>query len=118
MKTKVITLLGRYIRNNKTDEIETLIRRYFPCGSGFDAGTKLISATGEKIILETSFHHMNDAGYYDGWSNHRVIIKPDFEYGYTLKVTGRDRNGIKDYIEDCFYNSLNTEVEAAAGLVR
>ena len=118
MKTKIITLLGKYIRNNKTDEIESLIKESFPSGSGFDIGTKLISATGERITLQADFHHMNNAGYYDGWTEHKIIIKPDFEYGYTLKVTGRDRNGIKDYIEDCFYNALNMEIEGAAGAVR
>ena len=49
-----------------------------PSGSGFDNGTQLDSVTKNKIVFTTAFHHMNDAGYYDGWTEHTVIVTPFF----------------------------------------
>lgn len=78
-----------------------------PHGSGFDNGTKLDdSSTPEKLIFNTAFHHMNDNGMYDGWSEHQVILTPSLEMGYSLKVTGRNRNDIKEYIHECFSSVL------------
>lgn len=111
MKTKVIKLLGNLIRNQNTDKIEQLIKERFPNGSGFDSGTKLISATEDKVVLQADFHHMSEHGYYTGWTEHQVIIKPHFEFGYILKVTGKNKRDIKPYIEEYFYNILNEEIE-------
>ncbi len=46
-----------------------------PSGSGFDNGTTLSDkSTCEKLIFETNFHHMEDGGGYDGWSDHTVTV--------------------------------------------
>ena len=75
-----------------------------PYGSGFDANTALDDkSTPKKLIFNTSYHHMNDAGYYIGWTHHKVIITPSFG-GMDIKVTGKNYNNIKDYIEDVFCN--------------
>jgi hypothetical protein len=114
MKIKIIRLLGNLIRNKNTDRLEELVKEHLPHGSGFDSGTVILSATKERITFQADFHHMNDAGYYDGWTEHKIIVTPDFELGYTLKVTGKDKNGIKDYIKDTFYSVLNMEIENEA----
>lgn len=91
------------------DKINELEKR-LPYGSGFDAGSSvdLRKSTGQRIIIDTSFHHMDENGYYDGWTYHQVIITPCLMYGYQLRVTGRNRNSIKEYIFDQFTNvSLN-----------
>jgi hypothetical protein len=82
-----------------------------PSGSGFDSGTQLDSVQKNKIVFTTAFHHMNDAGYYDGWTEHKVIVTPDFSC-IDIKVTGRNRNDIKDYIEEVFGNWLTSEVDS------
>jgi hypothetical protein len=82
----------------------------FPSGSGFDSGTKLDdSSTPEKLVFTTAFHHMNDGGMYDGWTEHSVIVTPSLEMGYSMRVTGRDRNDIKQYIFECFGFELDKE---------
>lgn len=82
----------------------------FPSGSGFDDGTMLDdSSTAEKLVFTTSFHHMNDNGMYDGWTKHSVIVTPSLELGYSLRITGRNRNEIKDYISDVFNTVLSAE---------
>jgi hypothetical protein len=85
---------------------------YLPSGSGFDAGTTLDegASSPDKLIFETSFHHMDEHGGYDGWTEHRVIVTPSLAHGYNLRVTGRDRNGIKSYIVETFAHVLDTEV--------
>ena len=86
------------------DTIENLVRE-LPSGGGFDSGTSIdLDASQEnKLVLNTAFHHMTDNGMYDGWTEHTVIIRPSFD-GFTVDVKGRDRNDIKDYIAQSFYD--------------
>lgn len=78
-----------------------------PHGSGFDSGTSLGECLKHKITFHTSFHHMNEVGMYDGWTEHKVLVTPEFD-GFDIRVTGRDRNGIKDYISEQFHHWLST----------
>ena len=75
-----------------------------PSGSGIDAGMELMEdqCTEKKIVFSFSFHHMNEDGYYDGWTNHKLIITPSFS-GLDMRITGPDRNRIKEYLYDLFY---------------
>ncbi len=82
-----------------------------PSGSGFDNGTTLSDqSTFEKLIFETAFHHMAESGVYDGWSEHIVTVTGSLLYGFVIKISGRDRNGIKDYIGEVFENVLSADV--------
>lgn len=80
-----------------------------PSGSGFDNGTKLDldASTGDKLVFTTAYHHMNENGMYDGWTDHTVTVKPSLVHEFTLTVSGRDRNGIKEYIADTFQSALS-----------
>lgn len=92
--------------------IDALIKKHMPSGSGFDSGTKLhFSSSPEKLVFKTSFHHMNDAGSYDGWTSHTITVKPSLVHGFTLSIGGKNRNSIKDLINEMFQDSLHTEVE-------
>lgn len=99
---------------NHTDMVLELVKEHMPSGGGFDSGTILdfdASKGGDKLVFQTSFHHMSEHGYYDGWSEHIVTIKPSLQFGFDLKVSGRDRNDIKDYIAECFHSHLSLELE-------
>ncbi len=82
-----------------------------PSGSGFDNGTQLVEdrCTDRKLVFDTAFHHMNETGMYDGWTEHRVTVHSTFG-GLDIQVGGRDRNQIKDYIGDVFYDWLTEPV--------
>jgi len=82
-----------------------------PSGSGFDAGTSVDTDRSDVLIFSASFHHMDDAGYYGGWTEHTVRVKPSLAWGFDLTVSGRDRNGIKDYIGETFADWLNEMVD-------
>lgn len=88
-------------------------KEHFPRGSGFDSGTKCIvdESSDDLLVFETAFHHMNDGGMYDGWTEHRVKVKPSLGLGFRLVIGGPDRNQIKEYIAECFSSALETEIE-------
>ena len=95
------------------ERIEELVKNYMPSGSGFDCGTKidLDKSTPEKLVFYTDFHHMNEVGYYDGWTEHRITVRPSLAFGFTLTISGRNRNEIKDYIHQAFDCALNEEIK-------
>jgi hypothetical protein len=86
------------------------LEKLLPSGSGFDSGTSIVSCSDAKLVLKTSFHHMNENGYYDGWTDHYVTVTPSFSFGLDIRVSGRNRNDIKDFILDEFYYALLQEV--------
>jgi hypothetical protein len=97
-----------------TDAIDALVAEHMPSGSGFDNGTQLdlILSHVDKLVFKVSFHHMNEVGYYDGWTHHTVTVTPSFIGGFNLRVSGRNLNDIKGYIGDTFAESLSVEVGA------
>ena len=94
------------------DTISALVHEYMPSGSGFDCGTQLdrVASHAEKLVFRTSYHHMTDVGYYDGWTEHTITVTPAFVSGFNIRVSGRNRNDIKDYIADTFSQALKTEL--------
>jgi len=84
-----------------------------PSGSGVDSGCSidLDKSTAERIIIHTSYHHMDDYGSYDGWTEHTVTITPAFD-GFNLKISGRNRRDIKEYLGDLFYEALSRKTSA------
>ena len=100
--------------NKHSDRVERMCKDVLPHGSGIDSGCTIdldeCGADGERIVIHTSYHHMNDSGMYDGWTEHAVICKPSFVHTIDLRITGRDRNGIKEYLYDVFRTVLTAQV--------
>lgn len=95
------------------ENLLTLCREHLPSGSGFDAGCKLQDgSTPNRLIFSADFHHMDDHGYYDGWTMHQVIVSPDLAFDFTLRITGKDRRDIKDYIHQTFNHVMLQDVES------
>jgi hypothetical protein len=99
--------------NRHETTIDQLCKDFLPSGSGIDCGTKFDwdQSTPEKLVFLTSYHHMNDGGYYDGWTEHKVIVTPSLCSDFDLKVTGRDRNEIKDYLAEVFDSALSEPID-------
>ena len=76
-----------------------------PKGSGI-CGTKIIKATNKIIEIKTSYHHMDEHGFYDGWTEHKIKIVPTFSGEY-INISGRNRNDIKDYLHEIFSQFIN-----------
>jgi hypothetical protein len=51
---------------------------------------------------------MNEHGMYDGWTRHAITIRPTFD-GIDVRIGGRDRNGIKEYLADVYREWAHAE---------
>lgn len=94
---------------SRINKLESLL----PSGSGIDCGCKIDREKSglKKVIINLSFHHMNNGGYYDGWTEHKIVITPNLSEYPDIKITGRNRDEIKGYLYDIFSDCLLTEVE-------
>lgn len=99
-------------KDKHADTIRELCKSFLPHGSGVDCGAELDldASRGDRLVFTTSFHHMNDGGMYDGWTEHGVVVVPCLSFGFYLRITGRDRNGIKEYLGELFDNAMKQEV--------
>ena len=93
--------------------IDKLAADHLPQGSGFDDGCTidLDASSPDRIVINAAYHHMDDHGSYDGWSEHQAIVKPSLAFGFDVRVTGRDRNDIKDYITYTIGEALSVQVD-------
>jgi len=93
-----------------TERLRWLERNQLPNGSDIDCRTKILDdeCTPEKVVLFVEYHHMNGNGYYDGWTEHKITIRPSFT-GIAMKIGGRDRNGIKDDLYEVYDVAMTEE---------
>lgn len=106
---------GNTIWHDRWEErIQSIMHDTAPSGSGIDNGTELDfgKSTAERLVFYTSFHHMDDAGCYDGWTEHTITVRPSLQFGIAVSVSGRNRNDIKDYLAEIFRDWLMEEQEA------
>jgi hypothetical protein len=90
------------------EKLVQIIKDFLPHGSGVDNGVDidLSYSNHNRVKLTCGFHHMTGNGYYDGWTQHSIILTPSFTSQCDMKITGRDRNNIKEYLGQLFDNSL------------
>jgi hypothetical protein len=95
-----------------TDRISKIERELLPRGAGFDSGSEvnLTLSTEERIVIQTSFHHMNESGFYDGWTDHTIVVTGSLLSDFNLRITGRNRNDWKDYAYQTFEYALSRPV--------
>ena len=96
-----------------TERAKQLCKDFMPHGSGIDNGVQidLDHSHADKLVFHTAYHHMNDAGYYDGWTEHTVTVTPSLSNRYNIRIGGRNRNDIKDYLHEEFDYSLCKMIE-------
>jgi len=94
------------------ETIESLIEDFLPSGSGIDNGVQFDfdASTGEKLVFNFSFHHMNENGFYCGWTDYTLTVRPSLELDINLKISGRDFNDVKSYLYDIFNDALTTVI--------
>jgi len=87
-----------------------------PSGSGIDSGVKFDydASMPEKLVFTFGYHHMDENGMYDGWTEHTLIVTPSLQFGFHIRITGKDRNQVKDYLYETFQYALSEEVDSNA----
>ncbi len=95
------------------ERILKLVSEHMPSGSGFDNGTDLDLdvSTGERLVFQTNFHHMDQYGGYTKWTCHEVFVTPSLQFDFMLRITGEGYHDIKPYIREQFDLALGKEVE-------
>jgi hypothetical protein len=94
---------------NRIEKLQNLL----PSGSGIDSGCKIdIENSGRnKVVITFDYHHMNEDGYYVGWTNHKLIVVPSFVFDFEMRITGKDKNDTKEYLYDLFDTVLREKTE-------
>ena len=84
-----------------------------PSGSGIDNGTKidLDASKPDRLVFNFSYHHMNDGGMYDGWTDHQLIVTPSLSFGFACRITGPNRNDVKDYLHEVYSSAMSEIVD-------
>lgn len=95
--------------------LDHVMANHMPRGSGVDRGTQLVlpKSNLRRLVFMCDFHHMNENGMYDGWTEHQAWVTPTFHHdGFELRMMGRNRNGIKDYLGELMHAHLLDEVDS------
>jgi hypothetical protein len=85
-----------------------------PAGLGIDSGTTIdiAASTGDKLVFNTAFHHMDEHGSYNGWTEHRVTVRASLISEIDITIGGRDQNDIKDHLHEALHQALAAEIPA------
>lgn len=96
------------------EKIRQIAKDFLPSGAGVDSGCAVVlcdMAWNERIVICFSFNHMNEDGFYMGWTEHTCTVVPSLANGFSLRISGRDRNDVKEYLHDVFYSALTALAE-------
>lgn len=95
------------------DGIDYIMQNVFPYGSGIDNGCTFNydKSYNNRIVINSGYHCMNENGYYDGWIDFTVVLTPDLELDYSLKIVGKfgKYGHVKDYLYQIFHDSFDHE---------
>ena len=93
------------------DKINSIVAEKLPHGSGI-VGLKFNEEESkpDRLVFDLSFHHMDQNGFYDGYTDHQIIVTPSLSWGFNLRVTGRNKNEIKEYLGDIIGEALEEEL--------
>lgn len=101
---RINTLAKQDLTNAKYAEDKiTEMLQLLPSGSGLDAGVQFNwnESKPNRLVFSFGYHHMSE-GSYTGWTKHKLIITPSFVNAFDMRITGRDKNNVKDYLYQVF----------------
>ena len=112
-----LVTLSTYIPDDKKEMHEDILDEvkatFFLSGSGFDDGVILDRklSSREKLVFNTAYHAMNDAGYYSDWYYFSCTVRPSLPFDFTMKISRGIPYELREYIEDALYHMLVQNVE-------
>ena len=105
------SMMSEDFRDKREAVLEIIQKECLPSGSGIDSGCRItvkdLATRGrESFEITFGFHFMDEYGYYDGWEDYRLVVRPSLLTLLDLKIVGKNRNDIKDYLYDTFDSAL------------
>lgn len=94
-------------------DADSLGRRFFPSGSGIDAGSTLDHRGGSRYFtIYFQYHAMDENGTYDRWIDFTVYVSPRLAGDPEVVVKGRfgRYSDMRDTIEEWFRDTLCAEI--------
>lgn len=95
-----------------SEYLEGIFRECGPSGGGIDMGVSLVEESSDldKLTFLIPYHHMDENGYYVGWEDYVLEIRPIFHLKLTGKfLEGEDSNGVHEYLYDVMCDWLESE---------
>lgn len=76
------------------------------------SGTGLVDAEShaKKLVFSAGFRHVDDNGFYDGWTEHTVTVTGSLRDTVKMRISGPNRNNIKDDLHATFHEALTQDV--------
>ena len=98
-----------------SQHLQTLMDRHLPHGSGFDADVTLDvnRSTPEHLVIVAPFHEMDQNGFYRGWRDVEVHVRPSLVFDLDLRIVRAGRD-LGDYIHEVFDEALRRLVDPYA----
>ena len=92
--------------------LHKLVKNHMPSGAGIDRGTVFIfeESTENRLVFQMDFHHMDDNGFYDGWTEHTVTVRASLAFELDIKISGEDRDNVKEMLHEIAYSALTEKV--------
>lgn len=99
---------------NHEKRLHDIMENYMPSGSGLDIGISFdfSKSKDDRLVMQSSYHLMDEMGGYDGWIDFEIIVKPSLAFDFTIDIKGpfsrlkSQYTGLKDYILQCNFNCL------------
>ena len=102
---------------NHEHKIDMLINDKLPSGSGIDNGNKLNyeKSTSKKLVIDSSYHTMDDNGGYEECVAFRVIVTASLQLGFNINIVGefssnKYTHGLKEYLYEIYSQALGNAV--------
>jgi hypothetical protein len=109
---------SEYWKDIWEQDLEHLERNYLPSGSGFDAGCSinLVETKVNRLVIDFDYHHMDQNGYYNGWSHNQLILTASLVWDFDIRIVNRKgghriQSYDRDYFIDVFNYALNQELD-------
>lgn len=104
---------GEWIGRHEST-LRSIANRLLPSGSGFDSKPEidLDKSTADRLVINGSFHTMDEYGGYSGWVDFQVIVMPSLAFGADIKVKGKMTADLREYIGEV-YQACLTEIPDA-----
>jgi len=87
------------------------LKKQLPSGSGIDGSTNFEKFANNKIVISSSFHVMDENGFYDRWVDFVVTVRPAFIGSIDVTITGKfgKDQDIKEYLQTLYYDALTVQ---------